>query len=267
MTDHAAALTYYALLSLFPALLLGVALFGLLGEAAAVDRIGRYLGDHGADRTTVDAVRQTLRTAESSSGGAGATFAIALLVSLYGASGAFGAVGRALNVVHRLDEDRGFVRRKLGDLGSTLLVVVLAVIAMVLVFLGGGIARQVFDALGLGSTAVTVWSIVRWPAALVVTTLIYDFVYWAAPDHPARRLRWFSSGSVAGVLIWIAASAGFFFYVANFSKYNATYGAFAGAVILLVWLWLTNVALLFGAELDATLASSGEPVSPAESRR
>ena len=252
MTDHAAALTYYALLSLFPALLVGVSLFGLLGEASTVDRIARYVGQHGADRATVDAIRGSLRTAQSS-GGAGVALALGLGVALYGASGAFGATARALNVVLGVDEKRGFVRRKLVDIGSTLLVIVLGVVALVLVFLGGSVARDLFGTLGLGTTAATVWNVARWPAALVVAMTIYGFVYWAAPDDRERPRRWITPGAAAGVAIWILASAGFFFYVSNFGKYNATYGAFAAAVILLIWLWLTNVALLFGAELNAQL--------------
>ncbi|MDX6644236.1 MAG: rane protein [Solirubrobacteraceae bacterium] len=262
MTDHAAALTYYALMSLFPALLVGVSLFGLLGEASTVDRIARYLGQHGADRATVDAIRGSLRTAQSS-GGAGLALALGLAVALYGASGAFGATGRALNVALGVDENRGFVRRKLLDVGSTLIVIVLGVVALVLVFLGGGVARDLFDTLGLGSTAASVWSVARWPAALVVAMAIYGFVYWAAPDDRERPRRWITPGAAAGVTIWLLASAGFFFYVANFGKYNATYGAFAAAVILLIWLWLTNVALLFGAELNAELDPKRLPRNPA----
>jgi membrane protein len=251
MTDSAAALTYYALLSLFPALLVGASMFGLLGQSHAIDDITRYLANHGADKSTIDAVRSSLHTAQSSRGGAGIGLVIGIAVSIYGAAGAFGAAGRALNRAMRLDEARGFVRRKALDLACTLVVIVLGVVALLLVFLGGGVARQIFGELGLGSTATDVWTVLRWPAAVVVAMTAFAFVYWTAPDRRGARFRLISAGAAVAVVIWLAASAGFFLYVANFGSYNATYGAFAGAVILLVWLWLTNVALLFGSEVDA----------------
>jgi len=255
MADHAAALTYYALLSLFPALLVGMSLFGLLGESRAVDDVARYLSNHGADRSTVDAVRSSLRTAASSRSGAGLGLVVGIAVSIYGAAGAFGAAGRALNHVMRASEDRGFVRRKANDLGCTLVVIVIAVAALLLVFVGGGFARQLFAALGLGATAADVWNVVRWPVAVLVAMTGFSFVYWTGPDRRGTHFRLVSTGAAVAVGIWLAASAGFFVYVANFGSYNATYGAFAGAVILLVWLWLTNVALLFGAEVDAVRLS------------
>jgi membrane protein len=258
MTDHAAALTYYSLMSLFPALLVGVALFGLLGQASTVSRIARYLTDHGVDASTVHSIRTALSNGING-GGASLAFVLGILVALYGAAGAFGAAGRALNVVLRAEEDRGFVHRKISDLGSTALVIVLALLAMILVFLGGGVASDLFGTIGLGSTAATVWNIVRWPAAIVVAMTIYAYVYYAAPDVTGKPWRWISPGAVAGVLIWILASAAFFFYVANFGSYNKTYGTFATAVILLVWLWLTNVAMLFGAELNAAIDERGDP--------
>jgi membrane protein len=260
MTDSAAALTYYALLSLFPALLVGASMFGLLGQSHAIDAITRYLANHGADSSTVDAVRSSLRTAQSSRGGAGIGLVIGIALSMYGASGAFAAAGRALNRVMRVDEGRGIVRRKALDLACTLVVIVLAVVALLLVFLGGGVARQLFGELGFGATAADVWNVLRWPAAVVVAMTAFAFVYWTAPDRRGAQFRLISAGAAVAVAIWLAASAGFFLYVANFGSYNATYGAFAGAVILLVWLWLTNVALLFGAEIDAVRGAVSQAV-------
>src|SRR3989440_857447 len=260
MTDSAAALTYYALLSLFPALLVGASMFGLLGQSHAIDAITRYLSRNGADSATVDAVRSSLRTAQSSRGGAGVGLVVGIALSMYGASGAFAAAGRGLNRVMRVDEGRGIVRRKALDLACTLVVIVLAVVALLLVFLGGGVARQLFGELGLGATAADVWNVLRWPAAVVVAMTGFAFVYWRAPDRSDARFRLISAGAAVAVAIWLAASAGFFVYVANFGSYNATYGAFAGAVILLVWLWLTNVALLFGAEIDAVRAEVSQEV-------
>ncbi len=264
MTDSAAAVTYYALLSLFPALLIGASMFGLLGQTHAIDEITQYLSNHGADSATVDAVRSSLRTAQSSRGGAGIGLIIGIALSIYGASGAFAAAGRALNRVTHIDEGRGMVRRKARDLACTLVMIVLAVVALLLVFLGGGVARQLFGQLGLGSTAADAWNVLRWPAAVVVAMTAFAFVYWTAPDRRDAQFRLISSGAAVAVAIWLAASAGFFVYVSNFGSYHATYGAFAGAVILLVWLWLTNVALLFGAEIDAVREEvSSEAARPA----
>jgi membrane protein len=265
MTDHAAALTYYALMSMFPALLVGVALLGLLGQQSTVDDVARYLTDRGAPEATVDAVRSSLETAVHSQAGASTVLlVIGLAIALYSASSAFGAAGRALNAVHRAGEDRGFVKRKALQIGSTLLLIVLSVAVLVMVFLGGEVARELFDEIGLGRTAGAVWTWVRWPLAVVVTMAIFSYVYAVAPDHQ-RPFRLISPGAVLAVLVWIAASAGFFFYVDNFGSYNAVYGAFAAVVILLLWLYLTNVAMLLGAELNAVLedrgASSPAPTS------
>src|SRR2546423_5392087 len=161
MTDSAAALTYYALLSLFPALLVGASMFGLLGQTHAIDAITRYLSNHGADSSTVDAVRSSLRTAQSSRGGAGIGLAIGIALSIYGASGAFAAAGRALNRVMHIDEGRGMVRRKALDLACTLVGIVLAVVALLLVFLGGGVARPPFGELAPGAPAAHAWDRAR----------------------------------------------------------------------------------------------------------
>jgi membrane protein len=253
MPDHAAALTYYALMSLFPALLIGVAVLGLVGQQSTVDEVARYLTDRGAPEATVNAVRSSLETAvESRAGASTGLLVLGLVVALYGASGAFGAAGRALNAMHRVDDERGFVRRKATQIGSTLLLIVLGAAVLVLVFLGGEVARELFDAIGLGRAAGGVWNWVRWPLALVVAMALFSYVYAVAPDNP-RPFRLLTVGAAVAVLIWIAASAGFFLYIANFGSYNATYGAFAAFVVLLVWLWLTNAALLLGAELNTAL--------------
>jgi membrane protein len=254
MTDRAAALTYYSLLSLFPALLFGAAVLGVFGQQGLITHAASYLKDAGAPASTVDAVTAALKSAQRDRGTATAALVIGLGTSLYGATGAFGAVGRALNRIFRVAEGRGFVRHKLHDVLWTLIVSLLALVTFVLVFLGGGLAADVLGKIGLRGTGfATVWRLARWPAALVVAMAIYAIVFYAAPNVDVRRFRWITPGAVAGVLLWIVASAGFFVYVSNFSSYSATYGAFAGAVVLLVWLWLTNVALLFGAELNAVI--------------
>jgi membrane protein len=262
MTDNAAALTYFSLLSLFPALLLAVAALGVFGQEGLIDETAGYLKDAGAPASTVDAVTGALRSAQSQRGTAITAFVLGLVIALNGASGAFGAVARALNKVWRVEEGRGFVHRKLHDLGWTLVVLALAMITFVLLFLGGGVAADVFDAIGLGAGVADVWRFVRWPLALLSVTLIYAIVFFAAPNVEVPRFRWITPGAIFGVLVTIVASGAFFVYVSSFSSYSATYGAFAGAVILLVWLWLANVVLLFGAELNAVIDLRRTPALP-----
>ena len=262
MTDHAAALTYYSLLSLFPALLFAVAVLGVFGQESLIPETADHLKTAGAPAQTVNAVTSALESAQDQRGTAITALVIGLALSLNGASGAFGAVGRALNRVWRVDEGRGFVRRKANDLGWTLVVLALVMITFVLIFLGGGLASSVFGWLGLGETAADLWRILRWPGALVSAMLVYAVVYFAAPNVKVERVPWITPGAVFGVLTWIVASALFFVYVSNFSTYSATYGAFAAAVILLVWLWLTNVVLLFGAELNAVIDLRRSPALP-----
>jgi membrane protein len=262
MGDSAAALTYYSLMSLFPALLFAVAVLGLFGQESLIQDTADYLKTAGAPTDTVNAVTSALESAQSQRGTAVGALVIGLALSLNSASGAFGATGRALNRAWRVEEGRGFVGRKLASLMWTLVVLALVMITFVLVFLGGGLASEVLGWFGLGETAADVWRIVRWPAALMSAMLVYAVVYYAAPNVEVRRFQWITPGAVVGVVIWIAASAAFFLYVANFSSYSATYGAFAGAVILLIWLWLTNVALLFGAELNAAIDVRRSPELP-----
>jgi membrane protein len=251
--DDAAALTYYSLLALFPALLFFAATLGVFGQQGLIDNAADYLLDAGAPAETVTAVTRALESAQAQRGTALVALILGLLTSLNGASGAFAAAGRALNTIFRVEEGRGFVKRKAFDLGWTLVLMALGLITFVLIFLGGGMAADVLGNIGLGDTAATVWRIARWPAALVVAMTIYAIVYYAAPNVEVRHFRWISPGAVVGVLLWIVASGLFFFYVTNFSSYSATYGAFAAVVILLVWLWVTNLALLFGAELNAVV--------------
>jgi membrane protein len=262
VTDHAAGLTYYSLLSLFPALLFGVAVLGFFGQQGLIDDAASYLKTAGAPPETVDAVTKALQSAQRQRATALTALVLGLATSLYGASGAFGAVGRALNHIFRVPEGRGFVKHKLQDLRWTLIVMALVLVTFVLIFLGGGLAGDVLGAIGLGDTAAAVWRIARWPGALLAAALIYAIVYYAAPNMEIRHWRFITPGAVFGVLAWIAASAVFFVYVSKFSSYGATYGAFATMVVLLVWMWLTNVVLLFGAELNYVIDRRRSPLPP-----
>jgi membrane protein len=268
MTDWGAAMTYYLVMSLFPALLVAVSLLGVFGEASLISDATRYVRDAGAPPEVVEAVEKSLENLIETSGSkASVALVFGLILGLYGASGAFGAAGRALNVTYAVDEDRGFVRRKLVDLGFTALVIVLGLIALVCVVLGGEVARDLLGKIGLGDTAASVWLYARWPVAVLAMMLVFAIIYAFAPDLEHRRFQWISPGSVLGVAIWLGASALFFLYVGNFGNYGATYGAFAGAVILLLWLYLTSLAFLLGGELNgeierAQLAGRGGPPPP-----
>jgi membrane protein len=255
MTDRAATLTYFAMMSLFPGLLVGVTLLGLFGQQGLVQDATNYLLDHGADPATAKVVRDTLNNMiNTSSGALGVTLLVSLGLALNGASGAFGAAGRALNVVYEVDEDRNMVRRKLNDVAIAAVVILLFLVVLAATFLGGQIAHDLFGKIGLGDTVATIWSYARWPVALGAAIVAYALVYGLAPDREPRRVRWISPGAVVGVVLWLLLSIGFAVYVRNFAHYGAVYGAFGTAIVLLLWLYLSANAFLFGAELNAELA-------------
>ncbi len=252
-THHAAALTYYALMSLFPTLLLAVSLLGLLGEYPGTYEaiIGHLRGV--VPETTLAPLDAAVKAALKSKGTAAAGLAFAVLTALYGATGYLEAARRALDVVFDARSGRSFVRRKLIDSASTFVLLGLVLTTLVLVFAGGGIADEV-----LGGEAGSIWRIARWPGALVSALLAFSFIYYVTPDVRQRAFRWITPGALVGVALWLAASAAFSEYLANFKSLNVTYGSFAAAIILLVWLWLTNVALLFGAEVNAEIERAKE---------
>ena len=192
--------------------------------------------------------RQGQRRAPSAS-----RFVVSVGLAINGASSAFGAAGRALNAIYGVEENRGFVRRKLEDVGMTLVVMALFVVVLVAVFLGGGIVEDVAGAIGLGDTAATVWRIVRWPLAIAAAALAYAIVYAYAPAIRPPRWRWISPGAAFGVALWLLASAGFAVYIQNFSDYGAAYGAAGAVIVLLLWVYLSANAFLLGALFDAEL--------------
>ncbi len=247
-THHAAALTYYALMSLFPMLLLAVSLLGLLGEfPATYDAIVHHLRGV-VPAVTLAPLEVAVRAALKSRGTAAAALALAIGAALYGGTGYLEAARRALNVVFGARRGRNFVRRKLTDTASLLALLALVLATLVLVFAGGGVAHKV-----LGSGAAAVWRIARWPGAFATALAVFSFVYYVTPDVRQRAIRSVIPGAVAGVAVWLAVSAAFSEYLARFDSFNVTYGSFTAVIILLVWLWLTNLALLFGAEINAEL--------------
>jgi membrane protein len=259
MTHHAAALTYYMLMSLFPAGLLAVSLLGLLGQyPGTYDAIIGYLRDV-APASVVDPLDRSLEQAFRSKGTAATAFVLSIPLALYGTTGALEACRRALNVVFELNgEGRGFLRRKLIDAGSTFVLMALVLASLVLVFVGGRFAADLLGFIGLGDTGARIWNVARWPGALLAAMLAFAFVYYVTPDVRQRGFQWLTPGAVVGVLVWLAATLGLSFYVSNVADVGALYGAFAGAILLVSWLWMTSVALLFGAELNAEIERQKE---------
>jgi membrane protein len=253
MTQHAAALTYYALMSLFPAVLLGISLLALIGQyPGTYDAILGYLRDV-APTSAIAPIDDSLRTAFRNKDTATTAIVLSVAVVLYGTTGVLEAARRALNVVFRSSNGRSFWRRKTIDVAFTFVLGALVLATLIMLFVGGRFADDLFGFIGLGSTAAKVWSIVRWPGAFAVTTLIFALIYYVTPDVRHRSFKWITPGAVVGVLLWLLASVGFSLYLSNFASLNALYGAFASAIVLVFWLWLTNVALLFGAELNAAI--------------
>jgi membrane protein len=247
-THHAAALTYYALMSVFPTLLLAVSLLGLLGEfPATYDAILGHLRGV-VPKATLAPLDAAVRAALRSRGTAAVALIVAILTALYGATGYLEAARRALNVVFQASRGRSFVRRKLIDVASSFVLLALVLTTLVLMFAGGGVAHEV-----LGPAAASVWRIARWPGAFASALLVFSVIYYVTPDVQGSPVRRITPGALVGVAVWLAASAAFSSYLANFKSFNVTYGSFAAAIILLAWLWLTNVALLFGAEVNAEI--------------
>jgi membrane protein len=259
MTHHAAALTYYALMSLFPTALVAISLLGLLGQYPdTYEAITGYL-EEVVPPSVFDPVDRSLRRALESKGTAATGLVISLPLALYGTTGALEAARRALNVVFELSGDgRSFLRRKTIDVASTVVLMTLVLTSLVMVFVGGSLAEDLLGFVGLGETAARVWSVVRWPGALAAAMLAFAFVYYVTPDVRQRAFRWLTPGAFVGVLLWLAATLAFSAYVSSVADVGAIYGAFAGAIVLVAWLWLTNVALLFGAELNAEIEREKE---------
>jgi membrane protein len=251
LTDWAAALTYYGVLSLFPGLLVLTAVLGLLGPSATqslVDSVNS-LGPGQARDIIVGGIEELQKTKSF----AGPMAVIGLLAALWSASGYVGAFMRASNSIYDVEEGRPFWKVIPLRIGLTLGVVVLLVITAAGIGVSGGVAEEVGGFFGLGSTAVTVWGIAKWPVLLLLASLAIGLLFWASPNVRQPSFLWITPGGLLTVVVWVVASLGFGFYVANFGSYSKTYGALAGVIVFLVWLWISNLALLLGAELDAEL--------------
>ena len=256
-TDLAAALTYYAVLALFPALIALLALVGVFGHAQdSVDAIEDIL----RPLVSPDLLTQISKVLDGliSSQRAGTALVIGVVGGLWSASGYVGAFSRAMNKIYEVEEGRPFWRMRPMQLIVTVISVVLTGLVLVILVLSGPLAEQVGKAIGVGDDLVQVWNIVKWPLLAVVVMLLVALLYYATPNVKLTKFRLISVGAFVAILIWLLASVGFAFYVTHFSSYNATYGSLAGAIVFLLWVWITNAALLFGAQLDAELERGRE---------
>lgn len=251
LPDWAAALTYYGVLSIFPALLLLVSALGLIGRSATKPLLDNL--DALPPGATRDIVRQAIENLQGSQGGAGILFVVGLLVALWSASRYIAAFRRASNTIWDVEEGRPIWKTIPLRLAITIVMLVVLAIAAVAVVVTGPLARWVGGLVGLSGSAVTVWDIAKWPVLFLVVVLLTALLYWTAPNVKQPGFRWVTPGCVIAVVLWVVVSAAFAFYVANFGSYNKTYGSLGGVIIFFIWFWLSNIAILLGAEFDAEL--------------
>jgi membrane protein len=267
LQDWAAALTYFGVLSLFPLLLVMIALIGVFGQYPQTVNSLLDIVKQVAPGSAADTLQSSITGVVRNKGGAGALLGIGLITALWSASGYLGAFMRATNAVYGVEETRPFWRLRPLQLAVTLLMIVSIALLAVAIVASGSIARSIGDTIGVGSTAVDVWNYAKWPVMLLIVIMLTAVLTWVGPNIEHPRFRWITPGSAIGVLILIVASIAFAFYAGNFGSYNATYGALGGVIVFLVWLWIANLALLFGVEVDAELArerqleAAGRPAS------
>ena len=251
LTDWAAALTYYSVLAIFPALIVLVSILGLVGESATqplIDNLGTV-----APGPAKEIFTSAIENLQGDQGAAGVLFVIGLLGALWSASGYVAAFMRASNAIYDIEEGRPIWKTLPVRVSLTLVLLTLLAISTIAVVLTGGLAEKVGDLVGVGSTAVDVWNIAKWPVLLVVVSFMFALLYWAAPNVKHPGFRWISPGGVLAVVGWLIASGAFALFVSNFGSYNKTYGALGGVVVFLVWLWISNIVILLGAEFNAEL--------------
>jgi len=251
-TDLAAALTYYAVLALFPALLAIVSLLGVFGQGQkTTDALLGIVSDF-APASTVETLTPAI-TSLVNNKAAGAALVIGLLSALWSASGYVGAFSRAMNRMYEIDEGRPFYKLRPMQIVVTLIAVLLITFVAIALIISGPLAQSIGDAIGLGSAAVTAWNIAKWPVLVAIVVLIIAVLYYATPNVKQPGFKIVTPGALIALVVWVVASVAFAFYVGNFGSYNKTYGTLAGVIVFLLWLWITNLALLFGAEFDSEL--------------
>jgi membrane protein len=267
MSDRAAALTYYSMLSLFPAMLVVVALVGVVGQyPETTDTILQVVQRLGPS-TAVETFRKPIEGVVRNKGGAGALLGIGLLGALWSASGYVAAFMRASNEIYEVPRERKFVRKLSVRLGLTLLMTVVSAVVAVALVLTGPLAEAIGNVVGLGSTAVTIWSFAKWPVMVVMVAIAFSLLYFGAPNVRHRSFGSLVSGALLAVAVWILASIGFAVYLANFGSYNSTYGTLGAVIVLLLWLFITNFAVVFGSLVNAERERSRQGLGPDEELR
>ena len=258
VSDWAAALTYYAVLSLFPGLLVLVSLLGVFGNGEETTDALLDIVSQVGPASAVDTFRGPIEDVTESSSGAGLALIVGLVGAIWSASGYLGAFARASNAVYEVEEGRPFWKLRPQQIAMTVLMVLLLTLVSIGLVVSGPVAEAVGDVIGLGETAVTVWQIAKWPLMVVIVAFMFAVLYWWAPNVKQPKFHWITPGSLFAVVVWIAASALFALYVANFGSYSATYGSLAGVIVFLLWLWITNNAILLGQEMNAELERQRE---------
>ena len=251
LTDWAAALTYYGILSIFPALIVFVSVVGVVGAPLTeplLDNVGAF-----APGEAKDILTNAVEGLERSRGGAGIVAIVAVAAALWAASGYVAAFMRAANIVWDVEEGRPVWKTLPLRVGITLALLVLLAASALIVVVTGPIAERAGDLIGVSDAVVTVWDVAKWPVLIFLVSLMLAILYYAAPNVRQPGFRWITPGSIVAVIVWVAASAGFALYVALFASYNKTYGSLGGVIVFLIWLWLSNAAVLLGAELNAEL--------------
>jgi membrane protein len=258
LTDSAAALTYYGILSLFPALIALVSIAGLVFSKATITSfLTTVIGQLGP-ASAVDTFKGPITQVTSSHGAAGVMLVVGIAAALWSASGYVGGFMRASNHIYEVREGRPFYKSRPLQILVTLIELLLLALVVIAVVVTGPIADAVGKALGIGSAAVSIWQIAKWPVLLVAVMAMLAILYYSSPNARVRGFKWVSAGSALAVVVWVIASIGFAFYVGNFGSYNKTYGSLGGVVVFLLWLWITNMAVLFGVELNAELERTRE---------
>jgi len=260
VTDWAAALTYYAVLSIFPGIIVFVSLLGLFGQGPdTVQKLLDVLTNIGVPKDALGSLRGPIEDVVMlQSGKAGLALILGVLGALWSASGYIGAFIRASNAIYEVKEGRKFyILRPLQILVTVVGVLLLTFITLALIA-SGSVAHAIGDAVGIGSTTVTIWNIVKWPIIVILVSLMIAGLYHVAPNVKQPKFRWFTLGGFLALVLWVIASIAFGLYVANFGSYNKTYGSLGAVISFLVWMWITNNVLLFGAEVNAELERGRE---------
>jgi membrane protein len=263
--DHAAALTYFAVLSVFPGMIVLVALLGLFGDEGTVDSLLRIIEEL-APGSAAETFEGAARNAVDNSN-AGIALLFGVVIALYSASSYIGAFNRSANAIYEVEETRPFWRTLPRQIALTIFLLVVLAVALLALLASGPLAEAIGNEIGIGETALDVWSVAKWPALAAVATTLFAVLLYQGPNVDHQGFRALLPGSILAMLLWLAASAGFAFYVANFGSYSNTYGAVAGVIVFLIWLWISNLALLLGTTYNVELdRAATSPRAPASSR-